>query len=73
MTRKIRKGEKALLCLGNVGDVVTYYQGAWGLTNTEPYSTYYYLDLIAKKRSEILEIVAPQVLNHNVGVQLKLF
>ena len=31
VTRKIRKGEKALLCLGNVGDVVTYYQGAWGL------------------------------------------
>jgi hypothetical protein len=73
VTRKIRKGEKALLCLGNVGDVVTYYQGVWGLTTTEPYSTYYYKDLIAKKRLEIIEIVAPQALNHNVGVQLTLF
>jgi hypothetical protein len=73
VTRKIRKGEKALLCLGNVGDVVTYYQGAWGLTNTEPYSTYHYRDLIAKKRTEILALVAPQALNHGIGVQLTLF
>ncbi|HEY9783202.1 MAG TPA: hypothetical protein V6D09_24070, partial [Leptolyngbyaceae cyanobacterium] len=73
VTRKIRKGEKALLCLGNVGDVVTYYQGVWGLTTTEPYSTYHYRDLIAKKRLEILALVAPQALNHNIGVQLTLF
>jgi DNA polymerase elongation subunit (family B) len=73
VTRKIRKGEKNLLCLGNTGDVVTFYQGAWGLTNTEPYSTYYYLDLIAKKRVEILALVAPQALNHGGGVQLTLF
>ena len=73
VTRKIRKGEKALLCLGNVGDVVTYYQGAWGLTKTESYSTYHYLNLIAKKRAEILALVNPQALNHSVGVQLTLF
>lgn len=73
VTRKIRKGEKALLCLGNVGDVVTYYHSVWGLTNTQPYSTYHYLDLIAKKRSSILETIKPQALNHSVGVQLTLF
>lgn len=73
VTRKIRKGEKALLCLGNVGDVVTYYHSDWGLTKTEPYSTYHYKDLIAKKRASILEVVEPQALNHSVGVQLTLF
>ena len=73
ITRKIRKGEKALLCLGNIGDVITYYQGAWGLTNTEPYSTHHYLDLIAKKRDEILALVDPQSVNHGIGIQLSLF
>lgn len=73
ITRKIRKGEKALLCLGNTGDVVTFYQGCMGLTNSEPYSTSYYLDLIAKKQTEILRVVEPQLLKNNTEVQLTLF
>lgn len=73
VTRKIRKGEKTLLCLGNTGDIVTFYQGFRGVTNSEPYSTYYYLDLVAKKRDEILSVVEPQSLNNSIGVQLTLF
>lgn len=73
ITRKIRKGEKTLLCLGNTGDVITFYQGCRGLTNSEPYSTSYYLELIAKKREEILCVVEPQLINNSTGVQLTLF
>jgi hypothetical protein len=70
VTRKIKKGEKALLVLGNTGDVVTFYQGILGLTNSEVYSNGYYLELIAKKRDELLSVVEPQ---GNVGKQLSLF
>ncbi|MBD2131057.1 ribonuclease H-like domain-containing protein [Sphaerospermopsis sp. FACHB-1094] len=70
VTRKIKKGEKALLVLGNTGDVVTFYQGIRGLTNSEAYSSGYYLELIAKKRDELLSVVEPQ---GNVGKQLSLF
>jgi len=70
VTRKIKKGEKALLVLGNTGDVVTFYQGITGLTNSEGYSSGYYLELIAKKRDELLSVVEPQ---GDVGKQLSLF
>ncbi|WP_254446742.1 hypothetical protein [Dolichospermum sp. UHCC 0259] len=70
VTRKIKKGEKALLVLGNTGDVVTFYQGILGLTNSEAYSSGYYLELMAKKRDELLAVVKPQ---GNVGKQLSLF
>ncbi|GCL36016.1 hypothetical protein SR1949_11160 [Sphaerospermopsis reniformis] len=70
VTRKIKKGEKALLVLGNTGDVVTFYQGIRGLTNSEAYSSGYYLELIAKKRDELLSVVEPQ---GDVGKQLSLF
>ena len=70
VTRKIKKGEKALLVLGNTGDVVTFYQGITGLTNSEAYSSGYYLELIAKKRDELLSVVEPQ---GDVGKQLSLF
>jgi DNA polymerase elongation subunit (family B) len=70
VTRKIKKGEKALLVLGNTGDVVTFYQGIRGLTNSEAYSSGYYLELIAKKRDELLLVVEPQ---GDVGKQLSLF
>ena len=70
VTRKIKKGEKALLVLGNTGDVVTFYQGILGLTNSEAYSSGYYLELIAKKRDELLSVVEPQ---GDVGKQLSLF
>lgn len=43
ITRKIRKGEKALLSLGKEGDKVTYWIGANGVTNTKPYNPDYYL------------------------------
>jgi hypothetical protein len=66
VTRKIKKSEKALLVLGNTGDVVTFYQGILGLTN----SSEYYLELIAKKRDELLSVVEPQ---GDVGKQLSLF
>ena len=70
VTRKIKKGEKALLVLGNTGDVVTFYQGITGLTNSEAYSSGYYLELMAKKRDELLSVVEPQ---GDVGKQLSLF
>lgn len=71
ITRKIRKGEKALLCLGNTGDVVTFYQGYMNLTNSEPYSISYYLELITRKREEILSVIEPQIKSTNL--QLSLF
>jgi hypothetical protein len=51
-------------------DVVTFYQGITGLTNSEVYSSGYYLELIAKKRDELLSVVEPQ---GDVGKQLSLF
>ena len=42
-------------------------------SSATPGSTYHYLNLIAKKRVEILALVAPQALNHGGGVQLTLF
>lgn len=70
VTRKIKKGEKAVLVLGNTGDVVTFYQGIRGLTNSEGYSSGYYLELMTKKRDELLSVVEPQ---GSVGKQLSLF
>ncbi|WP_290599842.1 hypothetical protein [Anabaena sp. AL93] len=52
------------------GDVVTFYQGVRGLTNSESYSSGYYLELMAKKRDELLSVVEPQ---GDVGKQLSLF
>ena len=52
------------------GDVVTFYQGIRGLTNSEVYSSGYYLELMAKKRDELLSVVEPQ---GDVGKQLSLF
>ncbi|WP_017654841.1 3'-5' exonuclease [Fortiea contorta] len=57
ITRKIKKGEKTLLALGNTGDIVTFYQGFQGITNSAPYSSSYYLGLITNKRDEILSII----------------
>ena len=59
ITRKIKANEKALLSLGQSGENVTFYQGINGATTTGDYSVGYYLNLIAKKREEILEVVAP--------------
>ena len=42
------------------GDVMTFYQRITGLTNSEGYSSGYYLELIAKKRDELLSVVEPQ-------------
>ncbi|MBR8839141.1 MAG: ribonuclease H-like domain-containing protein [Stigonema ocellatum SAG 48.90 = DSM 106950] len=75
ITRKIRDGEKELLKLGKPGDVVTYYYGVKGLTNItidDKYSPQYYLELIDKKREEILKIAAPEILETNKR-QLSLF
>ena len=75
ITRKIRVGEKKLLKLGKPGDVVIYYYGIRGITNTstnESYSSQYYLDLIEKRREEILKIAAPEILEGNKR-QLSLF
>jgi hypothetical protein len=36
------------------GDVMTFYQRITGLTNSEAYSSGYYLELMAKKRDELL-------------------
>jgi hypothetical protein len=49
---------------------VTFYQGITGLTNSEAYSSGYYLELMAKKRAELLSVVEPQ---GDVGKQLSLF
>jgi DNA polymerase, archaea type len=75
ITRRIREGEKELLKLGKPGDVVTYYYGVRGLTNItsdDKYSHQYYLDMIGKKREEILTIAAPELLEPNKR-QLSLF
>lgn len=75
ITRKIRVGEKELLKLGKPGDVVIYYYGIRGITNTstnESYSRQYYLDLIEKRREEILKIADPEILEGNKR-QLSLF
>ncbi len=45
-------------------------KGILGLTNSEAYSSGYYLELIAKKRDELLSVVEPQ---GDVGKQLSLF
>ncbi|MHC5776019.1 3'-5' exonuclease [Nostoc sp.] len=75
ITRKIRIGEKELLKLGKPGDVVIYYYGIRGITNistNESYSRQYYLDLIEKRREEILKIADPEILENNKH-QLSLF
>ncbi|WP_272819496.1 hypothetical protein [Scytonema hofmannii] len=75
ITRRIREGEKELLKLGKPSDVVTYYYGVRGLTNItsdDKYSHQYYLDMIEKKREEILTIAAPEILEPNKR-QLSLF
>ena len=59
-----------LLVLGNTGDVVTFYQGITGLTNSVAYSSGYYLELMAKKRDELLSVVEP---HGDMGKQLSLF
>ncbi|WP_460192727.1 DUF3987 domain-containing protein [Thermosynechococcus sp. FA-CM-4201] len=51
ITRKIRKGEKALLALGKEGDKVTYWIGCNGVTNTKPYNPDYYLEDLAERVS----------------------
>jgi hypothetical protein len=58
------------LVLGNTGDVVTFYQEIRGLTNSEGYSSGYYLELIAKKRDELLSVIES---HGDVGKQLSLF
>ncbi|OKH32592.1 DNA polymerase I, partial [Nostoc calcicola FACHB-389] len=75
ITRKIKEGEKEILKLGKPGDVVTYYYGIRGITDisgNESYSRQYYLDLIEKRREEILKIAAPETLEGNKR-QLSLF
>lgn len=72
ITRKIKKGEKNLLRLGSTGEVVTFYQGIEGVTNCGDYSSGYYLEIVARKRQEILDLVAPEILG-NRKVQLSLF
>jgi hypothetical protein len=42
------------------------------LTNSEVYSSGYYLELIAKKRDELLSVVEPQG-DGSLGKQLSLF
>jgi DNA polymerase, archaea type len=48
VTRKIRRGEKAILVLGGEGDIVTFYHGNQGLTSSGDYSKSHYL-AIAKR------------------------
>ncbi|NMF65948.1 DNA polymerase I (plasmid) [Brasilonema octagenarum UFV-E1] len=74
ITRKIREGEKELLKLGKPGDIVTYYYSIQGVTNiksSQNYSSQYYLNLLAQKRLEILQIANPQMLDSRK--QLTLF
>ncbi|PMB49267.1 DNA polymerase I [Fischerella thermalis CCMEE 5205] len=66
ITRKIKEGEKELLKLGKTGDVVTYYYSIQGVTNInshKKYSSHYYLQLVARKREEILQIANPQIVS----------
>ena len=74
ITRKIREGEKELLKIGKSGDIVTYYYSIHGVKNiksTQKYSSQYYLNLIAQKRLEILQVANPQMLDR--PKQLTLF
>jgi DNA polymerase I len=57
VTRKIRRGEKAILVLGKEGDIVTFYHGNQGLTNSGDYSKSHYLAMVNKKYRELMKVI----------------
>jgi DNA polymerase, archaea type len=73
-TRKIRRGEKALLVLGREGDLVTFYEGTNGAKiNQGSYDSRYYCQLIELMRAEVLQVAAPEQFLAGKPRQLDLF
>jgi len=75
ITRKIRRGEKVLLELGSVGDIVTYYNGKNGSFVSEgDYSRQFYLELLQEMRTKLLSTVDRELLESTQqNTQLCLF
>lgn len=72
ITRKIRVGELALKALGSVGDTVTYWEGINGKTNSDPYKSQIYINMVDEMREKILKYVDPQLLKAK-SLQMSLF
>lgn len=69
-TRKIRRGEKALLSLGQEGDRVTFYEGFNGAKVSHgPYNSQYYCSLIETMREEALQVIDPELLRATQAIQ----
>jgi DNA polymerase I len=73
VTRKIRRGEKAILVLGSEGDIVTFYHGNQGLTNSGDYSKSYYLAMVNKKYRELMKVIQQFSKVQSAPHQLSLF
>ncbi|BDA76062.1 similar to DNA polymerase I (plasmid) [Calothrix sp. PCC 7716] len=72
--RRIKEGEIELLKIGKPKDVISYYVGTNGICTEGNYSKSYYTNLINTKRSELLQIIAPEKLRGGTIVeQLSLF
>ena len=73
ITRKIRRGEKALLALGQVGDVVTYYEGPNGCkVSSGAYNLGFYRQLVTQMRCDVLQVADPERLMATQTMQLNL-
>lgn len=73
VTRKIRRGEKALLTLGNEGDIVTFYEGPNEVkVSSGLYNSRYYSTLIEEMRAGVLKVTDPELLSTTQPTQLKL-
>ena len=73
VTRKIRRGEKALLALGNEGDIVTFYEGPNGIkVSSGPYDSRHYCTLIEEMRADVLKVADPELLSATRPTQLTL-
>ncbi len=62
--RRIKDGEIALRKLGQPHDVVSYYVGVNGICLSGEYSKSFYCNLVNAKRTELLQIIAPEKLNN---------
>ena len=73
VTRKIRRGEKALLALGHEGDMVTFYEGPNGVkVSSGPYDSHHYCNLIEEMRADVLKVAHPELLSATRPTRLTL-
>lgn len=71
--RRIKEGEIELLKIGKPKQFITYYTGVNGICTSGNYSKSYYTQLINAKRTELLQIIAPERLLGGSVKQLSLF